>query len=75
MWAFAPDQAKADKAKKDEFKNKLSIIDQHLAGRQFLVGKSLTVADILAVAYICQPLGFCFHEKERAQLKNLMSWV
>ena len=47
----APDPAVLQSAA-EKFNRFALVLDRHLAGREFLVGKSLTLADITAVSYL-----------------------
>ena len=52
----------------------LKVADHRLQGRQFLVGNSLTIADITLVSDLATSYKFVFTQKERNELPNLTAY-
>ncbi len=60
-----------------EVKRLLSVLDRHLAGKDFLVGNQYTVADMATVPWV-NGLSAFYHADEKLELtqfKNVNSWV
>lgn len=52
----------------------LKILDDHLEGREYLVGDSLTIADLLMVSFVGR--GFqVFHKSWHDDYPNLLRWL
>ncbi len=70
--SFKPDDIQKGK---ERFLSKLSHLNTSLQGKQYLVGSSITVADLALAAFIYQPLALCFGDKERQGVQNVMTWL
>jgi len=57
-----------------ELKKKLEDYNRILEGRDFLVGKSVTLADIQLACYIAYPLSLAINPPFRNKVLNLMNW-
>lgn len=57
-----------------EYIKLLKIVDHKLAGKHYLVGHHLTIADITLVSDLSVYYKFIFTEKERLQLPNLTAY-
>jgi elongation factor 1-gamma len=60
---------------KDGFIGVLAYLNSQLQGKKFLVGDSLTIADIGIIGYIYSSLAFCFGDKERQTIPNVIAWI
>ena len=57
-----------------EYVKNLKWVDEKLAGKKYLVGDALTLADIVAVSDLSSLYRFVFTEKERKALPNLSAY-
>jgi elongation factor 1-gamma len=48
--------------------------DEHLNGKSFIVGDSLSIADVSVASYFFWLFRLLFEEKNRAQLPNVLKW-
>lgn len=72
---FMPKLSK--KAFEDEVKEwvkQLDVVDKHLKGKEFIVGKKVSIADIILVSYLNFFYKFIFSEKDRKKLPNLTKY-
>jgi elongation factor 1-gamma len=58
----------------EELTHKLRVIDNHLKGNNFLVGHSLTIADIHLATLIVGVFRFIYDEQLRKTVPNLVRW-
>lgn len=70
--SYKPDDIKRGK---DAFLNQMTVLNTHLAGKKSVVGSELTIADYAIVALSYQALAFCFGEKERSAIKEVVQLV
>jgi elongation factor 1-gamma len=52
----------------------LSILDRHLKLNTFLVGTSITIADIAVASLLVNPMKFFFEETHRKQFSSITRW-
>jgi glutathione S-transferase len=52
----------------------LGFVDQHLNGKKFLVGSSITIADISLASNVCVLYCHALGQEERKQRTHLISW-
>jgi glutathione S-transferase len=52
----------------------LGFVDQHLNGKKFLVGNSITIADISLATNLCALCCHALGQEERKQRTHLISW-
>lgn len=62
------------KAAKADTKKAIMTLERHLKSNDFLVGDSVTLADIAAVTALLLPLKFVYAEKERKAFPSVMKW-
>lgn len=70
--SFKPDDIQKGK---ESFLTKLAHLNSHLQGKQYLVGSSITVADLTMASFIYQPIAFALGEKERSGIQNIVHWL
>lgn len=58
----------------NELKKSLDWYNRELSDKEFLVGKSITLADIQLASYIAYPLSFVINPPFRNKILNLMNW-
>lgn len=57
-----------------EFKSSLRIVNDHLKGKDFLVGDTLTIADIYAAVSLTFPMQFTVDPGYQKAIKNVVDW-
>jgi glutathione S-transferase len=57
-----------------ELKKHLEEINKNLEGRDYLVGKSITLADIQLATFLRLPLSLAINPPFRNKVLNLMNW-
>lgn len=57
-----------------ELKANLDWYNKELEGKDFLVGKQITLADIQLAATIAYPLSFAINPQSRNKILNIMNW-
>jgi glutathione S-transferase len=57
-----------------ELKKHLESFNKHLEGKEYLVGSSITLADIQLAAYIRFPLSMAINPPFRNKILNFMNW-
>jgi len=55
-------------------KEAAKVLENHLKGRKFLVGESITIADIAIVAVLSIPFRLLFDEKTRQTIPSVTEW-
>ena len=65
---------KAFKHASNELKESIQAIDKHLEGKKFLVGDSITLADIALVSALHYPMHFSFNNQFRNKVLHLLAW-
>jgi elongation factor 1-gamma len=58
----------------NELKKNLEHVNQHLEGKEYLVGNHVTLADIQLAATIVYPLALAMNPQWRNKVLNLMNW-
>lgn len=58
----------------NELKKALEQVNQHLEGKEYLVGDKVTIADIQLASHIVYPLAFAMNVQWRNKVLNLMNW-
>ena len=62
------------KAAQFQFLNLLRQLNKHLEGRQYLVGDSLSIADIYVVGTLARPFRFVLWDNLSKKMKNLADY-
>jgi len=52
----------------------MKVLDNHIAGKKYVVGTTLTIADIELVSALVLPMKFLFEDKFRKNFQNLTKW-
>merc|ERR1719487_477352 len=79
MWIYpifeflTPNPKSVNKAKHD-VKTALQVLDKHLESRSFLVGRRITLADIVVVSTLVYPFKMVFDAKFRAEFPHVTRW-
>lgn len=60
---------------RESFQQKLTILNDHLKGKKFVVGDTLTVADLAILSFIYQAFAFCLSDSARNKFKNIIKWI
>jgi elongation factor 1-gamma len=55
-------------------KEAVKVLENHLKGRKFLVGESVTIADIAIVTVLSIPFRLLFDEKTRQTIPSVTEW-
>lgn len=74
IFEFLPPNPKAVGKAKQDVKKALKVLDNHLASRSFLVGRKVTLADIVLVSTLVYPFKMVFDAKFRAQFPHVTRW-
>lgn len=59
----------------DELVKSMSFVSNYLNGKKFLVGESLSIADILLVSLLERFFRYLFSVKQRKQLSHLSNFI
>jgi glutathione S-transferase len=74
VFGMAEDKAKWE-ASLEKMGQALVMLEGHLAGKNFLVGDAMTLADIVCYGLLAPALSFTFDEKAQAACPNVAKWV
>jgi len=69
-----PSNPAATAKAKDDLKKALGVLDAHLVDKTFLVGHTVTLADITVVSALVYPFKFVADGKYRSAFPNVMRW-
>jgi len=74
IFEFLPANPKSVNKAKQDVKKALKVLDAHLASRSFLVGRKVTLADIVLVSTLVYPMKMVFDAKFRNTIKHVTRW-
>lgn len=73
-FGYLPYNADACAKAKTDFARALSVLEAHLSDKTYLVGHSITLADIAVVCTLVYPFKFTANAAYRAPFPNVMRW-
>jgi len=74
IFEFLPPNPKSVGKAKQDTKAALAVLDKHLESRSFLVGRKITLADIVVVSTLVYPFKMVFDAKFRCAFPNVCRW-
>ena len=74
IWGWAPYDKEREKQSRTQLNNLVKILDSHLKMNNFLVGNSVTAADIAVAVTLLGLFRTVFEEKYRTAIPNLTRW-
>ena len=58
----------------DEFKTNLKVLDSHLEGKSYIVGDTMTLADLITAFHIHFAFTSAINNTNRLSVKNVLNW-
>lgn len=74
IFGFMPPNPKAIQKAKKETTEALKVLEAHLLSRSYMVGESITLADIVLVSSLVYPMKMVFDAKFRKQFPCITRW-
>lgn len=74
IFGFLPPNPKQIGKGKNDLKNAMNVLENHLRSRSYMVGNKVTLADIVLVAALTYPFKMIFDAKQRSAFPSVTRW-